>query len=230
MRAQILLALNGGFGNTDLAELNWGAIRNGWVDHLRGKTGVRRRVPLWPETIAELAKVKYPKAWGGRRPDDGTVFVTRQGQRLVLDGQKDTVANGFFKLCELTGVPNHGFYSLRRTFRTVADATGDTRAIARIMGHEIGDTADIYVQDITADRLQRVVDHVRSVLQIEAAIEAAREADGRASTARSETAKACRARRRSRKPTTRSGRRAKSDRLRPAAGTESRLALPASAR
>lgn len=223
MRAMILLALNAGFGNTDLAELNWRTInfdayaylkepasakKVAKIEYRRGKTGILRQVCLWPETVDALRLIRYPETTQRKPPEDGTVFLTRQGHRLI-NGRKDATANNFFKLCENVEVECHGFYSLRRTFRTIADATGDSRAIARIMGHEIGDVADIYVQDITFDRLERVTNHVREALRISDAMSAAQSADAQASADRSETAKLWR--RRSRKKAIPAKRGAKTD-------------------
>lgn len=53
MRAMILLALNGGYGQEDLASLPLQVIDldGGVIDYRRSKTGMRRRVVLWPETV-----------------------------------------------------------------------------------------------------------------------------------------------------------------------------------
>ena len=66
-RAMILLALNAGLGNGDLAQLKTSDIQGVWLDYSRPKTGIERRVPLWPETREALAAVI--------RPDDDLVFV-----------------------------------------------------------------------------------------------------------------------------------------------------------
>ena len=56
MRTMILLALNGGLGNSDVAELPLSALdlKAGWLNFPRPKTGIPRRIPLWPEAIASL--------------------------------------------------------------------------------------------------------------------------------------------------------------------------------
>jgi hypothetical protein len=56
MRAMILLGINAGFGNTDVAKLPMSAVdlKSGWVDFPRPKNGIQRRAKLWPETIAAL--------------------------------------------------------------------------------------------------------------------------------------------------------------------------------
>ena len=53
VRAYLMLAINGGFGQTDLATLEKGAVdySAGRIDMYRNKTGVRRIIPLWSETV-----------------------------------------------------------------------------------------------------------------------------------------------------------------------------------
>ena len=53
MQAMIWLGLNCGFGCTDCSELKWKNLdlENGRVDFPRGKTGIARNLPLWPETV-----------------------------------------------------------------------------------------------------------------------------------------------------------------------------------
>ena len=59
MKAMIWLGLNCGFGCTDCAELRWSDLDlvNGRVKLARGKTGVSRDLPLWPETIQSLQDI-----------------------------------------------------------------------------------------------------------------------------------------------------------------------------
>lgn len=61
-----------------------------------------------------------------------------------------------------------GFYALRRSFRTEADAAKDRSASRLIMGHAPSDSAeeidDTYVAHIDDSRLQAVVEHVRAWL------------------------------------------------------------------
>ena len=60
MRAMILLGLNCGLGNTDVAMLPRSALdlKKRILDFPRPKTGVRRRSILWPETLAALKVVE----------------------------------------------------------------------------------------------------------------------------------------------------------------------------
>jgi len=54
LKAMILLGVNGGMGNNDIAMLPLFAVdlESGWVDFPRPKTGVPRQFALWEETIA----------------------------------------------------------------------------------------------------------------------------------------------------------------------------------
>lgn len=98
LKAMILLAVNGGLGNSDLSSLPKSAIQDGWIVFPRVKTGIDRRIPLWPETIealnAAIAKRPNPKD----EADGHLVFITKYGSRWVrlgkpdpdkLDGKKD---------------------------------------------------------------------------------------------------------------------------------------------
>ena len=59
LRAMILLGVNCGFGNADCGTLPIAALDldGGWVNYHRPKTGITRRCPLWPETVAALRAV-----------------------------------------------------------------------------------------------------------------------------------------------------------------------------
>jgi len=60
--------------------------------------------------------------------------------------------------------PGLGFYALRHTFRTVADATKDFPAIRLIMGHADDSIDDVYREKIDDTRLLAVTEHVRKWL------------------------------------------------------------------
>src|SRR5579883_1824074 len=91
MRAMILLGINCGFGNADCGELPLSAVDldKAIIDFARPKTGIPRRCPLWPETVAALrdalAKRHEPKSG----EDAGLVFITKYG----LAWNKDTSTN-----------------------------------------------------------------------------------------------------------------------------------------
>lgn len=157
-RAMILLGLNCGCGNTDLAQIEWSHLdlAAGWLKYARPKTGVRRQAPLWPETVAALTSLPH---------SGGLVFRTSRGRPLV-HGTTDTVVTQFRKLLDAAGVERRaaGFYCLRHTFRTVADELGDDAGCRIIMGHADGSIDARYVEQRHADRLRRITDHVRARL------------------------------------------------------------------
>ena len=78
----------------------------------------------------------------------------------------DSLTVRFAALLKALGMHRRGigFYTLRHTFRTLADETNDQHAIHLIMGHAIPGMSGIYVEEIGVERLRKVVNHVRSRL------------------------------------------------------------------
>jgi integrase len=165
LRAMILLGVNAGFGNSDCGTLPLSALdlKGGWVRFPRPKTGVERRCPLWPETVealrAALARRPTPKD----DADTGTVFVTKYGSAWASEGSSDAVKLEFGKLLRKVGLnrPGVGFYALRHTFRTVADATRDFPAVRMVMGHADDSIDQTYRERIDDERLHAVAGYVR---------------------------------------------------------------------
>jgi hypothetical protein len=56
MKAMIQLGVNAGLGNADCGAIQFANVdlERGWVDFPRPKTGIPRRCPLWPETVAAI--------------------------------------------------------------------------------------------------------------------------------------------------------------------------------
>jgi integrase len=173
MRALILLGLNCGFGNADLAMLGFTHLDldRGWVNLPRAKTGVPRRCPLWPETVTAIrtAIEERPKPAG--YAECGVVFLTERGTALVRPAsgtsRSDILAVRFRYLLRRAGLGRHvglGFYTLRRVHRTVADGARDQVAANSIMGHVDTSMAAMYRQRIDDERLKAVTDHVRAWL------------------------------------------------------------------
>jgi integrase len=170
LRAMTLLALNAGLGNADCGRLPRLALdlENGWLDYARGKTGVERRCPLWPETIeaikVALAVRREPK---DAAKDGDLVFITRTGQSWHVDTTESPISYEFGKLLRKLGINGRkrlGFYTLRHTFRTVADETKDQAACDFIMGHADNSMAGVYRERISDHRLRAVVEHIRDWL------------------------------------------------------------------
>jgi integrase len=172
LQAMILLAANCGFGQTDLSSLPISAVKldAGWVDFPRPKTGVRRRIPLWPETVAAI------REWIPQRPrskdpaDAKLLFLTCRGARWVklnaTGSPCDALGQEFAKVVAKLELKRsrRSFYALRHGFETVAGETADQIAVDVIMGHKIKGMAANYIERVRDDRLQRVVEHVRQWL------------------------------------------------------------------
>lgn len=182
MRAMILLGINCGFGNSDVANLPASAVdlKIAWVDFPRPKTGIPRRCPLWPETVAAIREAldKRPKA---KNPADAKLlFVTKYGGKWATANVGDTdpdtgetkisvddpVSKEFAKLIRGKKLhrPGLGFYALRHGFETVAGDAKDQVAVDSIMGHAGDDMASLYRERISDERLKAVTDHVHKWL------------------------------------------------------------------
>jgi integrase len=172
MKAMILLGVNCGFGNGDVGRLPLSALdlSKGWIDYPRPKTGVPRRCPLWPETVAALrARLKQrPAAESGE--DEGLVFLTVRGESWHKGDHADQkmradnpVSKETRKLLDKIAISGHrNFYALRHTFQAVGDESGDFLAVRSIMGHAGGDDiADHYREKVSDQRLRNVAEHVR---------------------------------------------------------------------
>src|SRR5262249_51380452 len=69
------------------------------------------------------------------------------------------------KLLDALGINGpRNFYTLRHTFRTVADEARDQPAADHIMGHEVPHRSSVYRETISDARLRAVTDHVRKWL------------------------------------------------------------------
>jgi integrase len=173
LKAMILLAINGGLGQSDLANLPEGAVNLelGWVDHPRVKTAVERRFPLWKETAEAVRDAIAERPEAKHEDDAGLLFITKFGNRYVRDslGPKrawiDSVGLEFGKLLRQIGINGpRNFYAIRHSFRTVADGAKDQPAADYVMGHVRDDMASLYREQISDERLRAVVEYVRAWL------------------------------------------------------------------
>jgi integrase len=169
LRAMLMLAINAGFGNADCATLPLSALDldAGWVNFPRPKTGIDRRAPLWPETAAALREALAKRPEPKNEEDAGLVFITKYGLSWGKDTSDNPVAKETAKLLKalkVNGRKGLGFYTLRHTFRTVADEAKDQPATDFIMGHEIPHMSAVYRETISNERLKAVTDRVRAWL------------------------------------------------------------------
>jgi integrase len=167
IRAMILLGINCGFGNTDCGKLTQTVLDldKGFVDFPRPKTGIPRRCALWPETVAALREALARKPASDKYAS--LVFLTRFGRPWALHDDRSPLSKEVVKLLkrlEINGRHRLGFYTLRHTFRTVADEAKDQPAVDFIMGHDNGTMASVYRETISDARLRAVADYVRNWL------------------------------------------------------------------
>jgi integrase len=169
LKAMILLGINCGFGNADCGNLPLAALdlERGIIDYPRPKTGIPRRCPLWPETVEAINEAVARRTEPKDAAYAGLVFVTKYGSSWDKDTSTNPVSQEMAKLLKALGINGRkglGFYTLRHTFRTVADEAKDQPAADYIMGHEVPHMSAVYRETISDGRLRAVVDHVRAWL------------------------------------------------------------------
>jgi integrase len=182
LRAMILLGANCALGNNDISMLPLTAVdlERGWLDYARPKTGIERRCPLWPETVAALREVIATRSAPKDKQFETRVFLTQHGNewlrvKLTIEGEDkktvslvntDTIAKEMSKLLKRLKIkrPGLSFYALRHTFQTVGERVSDLTAVRSIMGHGDASMSGVYREEIADERLQKVVDAVRAWL------------------------------------------------------------------
>lgn len=165
LRTMILLGINAGLGNSDIGTLPLSEVdvKNGWLTYARPKTGIDRRIPLWPETVKALREWLKERPKPSDSKNAGLVFVTKYGGAWSIDGR--SLSNEMRKLLDSVGINGHrNFYCLRHTFQTQGDESRDFIAVRRIMGHASNDIADVYRERVSDVRLKMVTEHVRTWL------------------------------------------------------------------
>jgi integrase len=166
MKAMILLGINCGFGNTDCGTLPLRGLdlERGFIDFPRPKTGIPRRCPLWPETVAAIKEALASRPKPKKEDHNTLTFITKYGGSWSKDDNAGPVTQEMGKLLRSLGINGRnrlGFYTLRHTFRTVADEAKDQPAADFIMGHEVPHMSSVYRETISDERLKAVADHVR---------------------------------------------------------------------
>ncbi len=182
MKAMVLLAINAGLGNSDIANLPITAIdlKSGWLNYPRPKTGIARRCPLWKETILAIKAAIQERPEPKDQANAGLVFITKYGRKWaaasmsepdpetgkVKNWCSDPVTAEFSKLLVSLDLkrPGLSFYALRHSFETVGGDSRDQVAVDAIMGHVRDDMASLYREKIEDERLQAVTRHVHKWL------------------------------------------------------------------
>lgn len=182
LKAMILLGINCGFGNTDVASLPQSAVDldNGWIDFPRPKTEIPRRCKLWPETVSAIRDAIAARPKAAAKDDADCVFLTYRGNRWVrineerttdADGNEvikvvpiDALSQRFGKLLrklKINGRRGLGIYTLRHTFQTIGGDAKDPDAVSAIMGHVDSSMSGLYRERIADERLEAISDCVR---------------------------------------------------------------------
>ncbi len=165
LKAMILLGINCGFGNADCGMLPLAAVdlERSMVTYPRPKTGIDRRCPLWPETVEALREATAKRPEAKRKEHAALVFITKRGFAWHKEDYPDSpITKEMAKLLKELDINGHrNFYTLRHTFRTVADESKDQPAVDHIMGHESPHMASVYRERIGDERLKAVTEHVR---------------------------------------------------------------------
>jgi integrase len=180
LRAMILLAINCGFGQSDLSSMPQRVLDldKGFVAFPRVKTGVARRCPLWAETVEAIREAIAARPDPLDDEDKSLAFITKYGRRWVRYQASRKKENGgvwvdsvnlqfrkTLKAAKLKRTEAIGFYALRHIHRTIADGAGDARACDIIMGHaDENDMPGRYIESVSEDRLRRVTDHIHAWL------------------------------------------------------------------
>jgi integrase len=169
VKAMILLGINCGYGNADCGTLPLSAVDldRGVIDHPRPKTGIPRRCVLWPETATAIKEALAQRPQPKDTANANLVFVTRWGDCWTKATDNCAITKETSKLLKALGINGRkrlGFYTLRHTFRTVADEAKDQPAADYIMGHEVPHMSSVYRETISDARLKAVADHVHAWL------------------------------------------------------------------
>jgi integrase len=159
MRAMILLGLNCGLGNTDIAELRPPNLQDAWLIFPRHKTGIKRRAPLWVETCKALAAITSASDSASEY-----VFTTKLGNPWTPKGNGCPISSRFAKLCKDLDIykKGRGFNSFRHCCQTIGEESGDYAATDVILGHipKSNDMAAIYRERMSDERLKNVTEHI----------------------------------------------------------------------
>jgi hypothetical protein len=135
LRSMILLGYYAGYGPQDVLTVI-DKVQDSFIRHVRPKTGIARVAWIPPElNLLPL----YDVSWS----------------RFV-------VARHFRDLCDATGVPNYGFYSLRRTTSTILQAfdTGQATMDA-IFGWARQDMASVYRQRVFLKKIKEAGENLQ---------------------------------------------------------------------
>lgn len=122
---------------------------------------------MWPETAAAIRAALDKRPTPKSEENAGLVFLTRCGDSWhtgTPDGPLSRETGKLLRRLGINGRKRLGFYTLRHTFRTIADESRDQPAVDFVMGHEVPHMSAIYRETISDERLRAVADYVRKWL------------------------------------------------------------------
>jgi integrase len=161
LRAMIYLGINCGVDCSDLCNLPIGAVnlKTGWLDYPRAKTGIERRVKLWPETVEALRdylaiRPKPPKRL------ERNFFVTVHLNKWTAS----SIVHEFAKLRDKCEIESGTFIWFRKTVQTIGENEGDTIAVKAVMGHVDDSISSEYRQGVDPRRIVRVTEIIHDWL------------------------------------------------------------------
>jgi integrase len=165
----LMLGINCGFGMADCGRLPLSALDfdAGWVNYPRAKTGINRRCPLWPETVAAVKEALADRPEPKQTEHAALAFLTHQGRPWHKEDASSPACfkvGKLLKALNINGRKGLGFYTLRHCFETVAGEAKDQVAVDHVMGHSRDDMASVYRETISDERLRAVADTVRAWL------------------------------------------------------------------
>jgi integrase len=156
--------VNCGFKAHDCAKLKLEHLdlSAAWINFPRPKTGIKRRCPLWAETVLALRAYLVVRPAAREAAAEGLVFVTTRGRAFSYTeaGKPARAAMQTVKVHR----KGFGLATLRHVFETIAGDSRDQVAVNAIMGHADQSMAATYRERIDDGRLRAVVDVVHAWL------------------------------------------------------------------
>ena len=130
MRTWMMVALNTGSTQSELATLTCGHVHGDRIIRNRHKTGIMGNWTLWTGTLEALAQ--------HREPDGELLFRTRTGKPLVhysTASKTDAVGLAWQRLQRLTGVRGYGFKSIRKLGAQFVREHSGTETASQYLAH-----------------------------------------------------------------------------------------------
>jgi len=162
IRLWMLLSLNCGFANMEVATLKQSEVdlQCGYIERVRGKTGVSGKWKLWSETIEALKPYCKGK-------DDTLVLTSEAGTPLVYYSEHykrvDTLGQCWVRFMKRAKVPFLGFKFLRKTGATMIRSIDGIEVSETYLSHADKGIARFYsIPD--ASRLNNALEAMRERL------------------------------------------------------------------